>query len=318
MLLSIIIPVYNVQNYVEKCIRSCEQQDISHSEYEVIIVNDGSTDNSLCIVESIASQYSNIRIISQTNQGLSVARNVGMQHAIGEYVWFIDSDDWIEPGCLKRICRQLNSDLDILQLKYRLVYDDATKNVEGLFTKFEGVLSGKEIILKGGLYVPAPFAIYRLDFLKKKNLSFVPNIIHEDFEFKPRVTYLAEKISSDSSVSYNYLQRTSGNICSTFNIKKCTDILIVMNNLYQFTNTYNLEIKYSIFFYDSIGMIMNTLLFDFKRLSSKDKDVLMNEVSKNTHLFKIMCKSRKFKYKLEGILFLICPKLGFKLYDILK
>ena len=96
MILSIIIPVYNVEKYVEKCIRSCENQDIPKENYEVIVVNDGSPDGSLAIVERLANEFSNIKVINQENKGLSMARNTGLEAAKGEYVWFVDSDDWIE------------------------------------------------------------------------------------------------------------------------------------------------------------------------------------------------------------------------------
>lgn len=94
--LSIIIPVYNVELYIEKCLQSCLSQDIPYDEYEIIVVNDGSPDGSLAIAESIAKTTTNMTIISQKNGGLSAARNTGMSVAKGEYIWFVDSDDWIE------------------------------------------------------------------------------------------------------------------------------------------------------------------------------------------------------------------------------
>ena len=129
MMLSIIIPVYNVERYVEKCIRSCEMQDVT--DFELVVVNDGSTDNSLSIVEQVSKEYENIAIITQKNQGLSAARNAGLQVARGEYVWFVDSDDWIEPNCLGRITKKLKDGLDILQLQYRNAYEDASLNSDG-------------------------------------------------------------------------------------------------------------------------------------------------------------------------------------------
>ena len=88
--------MYNVEKFLAKCILSCENQNISKKEYEIICVNDGSLDSSAIIAEEIAKQYNNIIIINQENQGLSVARNTGLSNAKGDYVWFVDSDDWIE------------------------------------------------------------------------------------------------------------------------------------------------------------------------------------------------------------------------------
>ena len=115
MLLSIIVPIYNVEKYVEKCIRSCEAQDISKEDYEVVVINDGSPDNSLKIVERIADEFPNIKIISQPNKGLSAARNTGMRNASGDYYMFVDSDDWIAEKCLGKIQEQITNLVPDLQ-----------------------------------------------------------------------------------------------------------------------------------------------------------------------------------------------------------
>src|SRR5690606_23371492 len=95
MILSIIVPIYNVQDYLKTCIDSLFNQDLLISDYEVIAVNDGSTDASLAILESLKKTYNSINIITQNNQGLSGARNTGIKHAIGTYILFVDSDDYI-------------------------------------------------------------------------------------------------------------------------------------------------------------------------------------------------------------------------------
>lgn len=102
MKLSIIIPTYNVQDYLERCISSCLNQNIDINSYEIIVVNDGSQDKSLSIAQKLAAVYNNISIISQSNAGLSAARNKGLSLAQGEYVWFIDADDAIKTNSLKK------------------------------------------------------------------------------------------------------------------------------------------------------------------------------------------------------------------------
>ena len=101
--LSIIIPVYNVENYVDTCIESLYKQGISEYEFEVILINDGSTDNSLSIIQEYENKYSNITIISQKNQGLSTTRNNGIKLAKGEYLLFVDSDDLIIENILTHL-----------------------------------------------------------------------------------------------------------------------------------------------------------------------------------------------------------------------
>ena len=114
MRLSIIIPAYNVDQYLDRCIESCESQDIHQNDYEIIIVNDGSCDKSLNIANALANKYSNVNVISQENQGLSIARNTGMTLAKGNYIWFVDSDDYIVKNCVGSVlalCEK--NDLDI-------------------------------------------------------------------------------------------------------------------------------------------------------------------------------------------------------------
>ena len=127
MRLSIIIPMYNVSLYVEKCVRSCLRQDIPYSEYEIILVNDGSTDNTLDIVQSIAREYPNIHIVDQENAGLSIARNVGLSKAAGEYVWFIDSDDWIEDNILSVVLEQCVGN-EVVAMGYIKAHDNPVYN----------------------------------------------------------------------------------------------------------------------------------------------------------------------------------------------
>lgn len=122
-ILSIIIPVYNVENYVEHCITSCLKQNILISEYEIIIVNDGSTDNSLFIAEKTATGHPNIKIISQCNKGLSMARNKGLSLAQGDYIWFVDSDDYIEENCLKQIIETCKKGYDVISVGWGFCYE---------------------------------------------------------------------------------------------------------------------------------------------------------------------------------------------------
>lgn len=98
---SLIVPVYNVEKYVGRCLDSILSQD--YDNYEIICVNDGATDSSGDILREYSEKYKQIRVITQENKGLGEARNTGMKYMTGDYVWFIDSDDWIEPGSLKAI-----------------------------------------------------------------------------------------------------------------------------------------------------------------------------------------------------------------------
>ena len=134
MKLSIIIPIYGVEKYIEKCLISCINQDIILGyDYEIICINDGTKDRSAEIAKQIASYHKGVVVIDQENGGLSAARNAGLMKAKGEYIWFVDSDDWINNGCLKRITKKLQNNIDILQLQFRWVYDDESKSFDEPF-----------------------------------------------------------------------------------------------------------------------------------------------------------------------------------------
>jgi glycosyltransferase involved in cell wall biosynthesis len=109
--LSIILPVYNVEAYIEKCIRSLEEQDIQTSEYEVIVVNDGTPDRSRDIVETLMREFRNIILVNQDNQGVSAARNSGIRAASGRFILFVDPDDYLDNNCLRQVlsaCDRIN------------------------------------------------------------------------------------------------------------------------------------------------------------------------------------------------------------------
>lgn len=234
-MISVIVPVYNAEKFVGKCIESVQAQ--SYIDWQMILIDDGTKDKSAEIARQIASQYEGISVIDQENQGLSVARNTGTSVANGEYIWYVDSDDYIEEKCLERILPLLKDNLDILQLKWRLVYEDGRPPQDVYVNAPAGAFTGKEITEQGGLAAPAPFSVLRSLYIKENKFTFVPNIYHEDSEFKPRVSYLAKKIAFDQGISYNYLQR-GGSIMSTFRPKKMYDLMIIIDNLFDFMHQY--------------------------------------------------------------------------------
>ena len=289
--------MYNVELYIKKCLQSCLYQDISSSEYEIIVVNDGSPDNSLQIAEYIASTEKNVTVVSQENAGLSVARNVGLIHAKGEYVWFVDSDDWIEENCLNGILESLDEKRpDFLQLQYRLAYDDDSKNKD-VYCTINDVVSGVQQINNGGVPHPAQFAIYRKDFLINNNLQFYPGIFHEDSEFKPRVLFLAKRCASYDKVVYNYYQRSTGSITSMPNPKRAFDCLTVALSIDDFF----VNIAKGVcapFFHNHISLMINNAL----SVVADRKVELARELYMHKHLFVHLRKSSLLKYILYPFL----------------
>lgn len=194
--LSIIVPVYNVENWLSRCASSLINQDLDKSEYEIIFVNDGSTDDSFEIAKKYSESYDNIILISQENKGLSAARNAGINKANGKYIWFVDSDDWIEPNIAGQLLKEAEDcGLDVLCFGLNIAFEDGRSNSFGIKNGTDSkVLRGDIFVLKVGMPPAAWCAIYRTEYIKKNSLYFMVGVLHEDQEFTPRAYVLAERI----------------------------------------------------------------------------------------------------------------------------
>ena len=317
MILSIIIPVFNVEKYVEKCIRSCENQDIPKEDYEVIVVNDGSPDGSLAIVERLAKEYTNIKVISQDNQGLSVARNTGLEAARGEYVWFVDSDDWIEENCLKEMTGKLVDDIDILQIRFKRAYEDGSTRIPAQ-NFLGGIHSGKEVTEQGGLADPAQFSVLRSGFLKANDFKFFPGIYHEDAELKLRMVYAAKKIAFHKPPIYYYLKRASGSIMAEPKPKRSSDLMTVCRHLNDFQISRVEGEKANRHFNHMISIHLNHALCNICKCSVAEMKRFNTEMQQNRDLFIHLKDAGLMKYRLEYNLFSLFPKKTVEVYRFLQ
>lgn len=217
MKISIIVPVYNVEKYLEACVDSLYQQELDESEYEVILVNDGSSDGSRDIALRLQSQHSNLKLIDQENQGLSGARNTGINNAQGDYIWFVDSDDKID-NCLAKIVEEIEKyeKLDI----YGIVLDEVDgKNKHIKYQCDQPTLLHNEVMLGShaiiGGYNPSSACalIMRRDFLNENCLRFKIGITHEDVEFTYWAMAVAKTVLFSENIVYFYYRW--GNTMST-------------------------------------------------------------------------------------------------------
>ena len=213
--LSIIVPVYNVEPYVERCLRSLlEHQDLSASAYEVIVTNDGSPDNSRAVVESLQQEFSNLILINQENQGVSMARNNAIAIAKGRYILPIDPDDYIVPHCILRALEQAEQyDLDILYCAFE-IFDINEQSVWR--TDYSALENQIDDGYKGYFAVRGPevkdpdrsWAIfYRLDLLKKNHIQYPKDVpILEDGLFLGFIFSVAQRVGYSDQ---DFYQRTT-------------------------------------------------------------------------------------------------------------
>lgn len=313
--LSIIIPVYNTEKYVEQCLKSCLLQDLPFRNYEIVVVNDGTKDLSMNIVNQIAAEYSNVVVLNQENKGLSAARNTGLSYAQGKYIWFIDSDDWIENNCLREIIERMDKDdlEGLVHAGIRYIDDD---NVLFVKTDYPSqTLSGRDYMASVIINCAAVKTIYRRDFLYKNHLLFYEGIYHEDLEFTPRAYYFIDRLGFTNH-HYYYNRLTPGSITQKPNPKKAFDLITVARNLYEFKNNHESK-SVSVAFDNLIGQALNLSLFQHYYMNDHDLLKLNKEFNNNKDLLKSFLKSSILKYKIEGLLFSLSPSHCVGIYSLL-
>lgn len=226
MALSIIVPVYNVEAYLQKCVESLLNQDLPVTDYEIILVDDGSKDNSGLLCDKFAQAHDNIRVIHQPNMGLSAARNTGLAEARGQYIQFVDSDDYLNPNVLKDIIRRMeDQNLDILRINYQDVNDlgeliNPNKITKPFSDYSEKVCDGITFLNERlGYACYAVQFVIKSDLLKRKGNGFKEGIYFEDTEWTPRILLQAKRIASSLSLVYNYTYR-QGSISRNSDLEK--------------------------------------------------------------------------------------------------
>ena len=251
MKLSYIIPIYNVAPYLRKCVYSLVHQDFS--DYEIVLIDDGSTDESgkICdeLRESISDERLVIRVLHQKNGGLSAARNAGLKVAKGEYVCFVDSDDYWEPNVLGGLMAQVErEDLDVLRFDYQNVrvadaghldaaHIDARRFEYEVFepNKAPRYIDRKNKIVDGETYLNTRmgYACYAVMFIVRREIvsEFKDGIYFEDTEWTPRMLLNAKRVNSTPKIVYNYFWR-NGSITKEYSkehVKKKIQSLMQVN-----------------------------------------------------------------------------------------
>lgn len=223
--LSIIVPAYNVEKYLRKCVDSLLMQDLPAEDYEIILVDDGSVDASGMIADEYAARYDNISVIHQDNKGLSEARNTGIRVAQGKYIQFVDSDDFIEPNVLEGLAQKMENDnLDVLRFNYQNVNEQyevfEPNKVSKPFVDYRDEVCDGLTFLTERL----GYGCYVWQFVVKRELLmdciFKPEIYFEDTEWTPRMLVQAKRATSVDTMVYNYLLRIGSITQSVSNEKK--------------------------------------------------------------------------------------------------
>jgi len=279
---SIIIPVYNTSSFLPICFDSILSQ--SFKDYEVIIVNDGSTDNSQKIIDKFCRRYKDkFKSFITKNNGLSEARNYGVKESIGDYLLFVDSDDYIEKNLLKKIDSVLKSDVDLVRFQLKTINTNY-KVIERFHEEEFKNLTGPESFLKIINYKFVELAccyVYNRKFYLKNKFKFKKNMYHEDFGLIPYIIMKANNITSIDYIGYNYVQRDNSIMSTTDyskNKKKVYDALKHYKYLYdKIEKLKDVDEKYKKIFY---SFIANSVVLKGHDLNSEDLKEFDKELDK--------------------------------------
>ena len=317
-LLSVIVPVYNIEEYIERCLTSIIQQDFD--DMEIIVVNDGSTDGSLKIVYEIATKDQRIKIVDKANGGSSSARNAGLRIAQGKYVLHIDGDDWIEQGYLRDVCSLAErEDLDIVVTDFFMDW-----NYEYIDYKREAWALPKKIFLAEE-YIENFFLtsfpavwnkIFKRSLYTDNNIWYPEHITNgEDLATTPRLIYYAKRIGRIERAYVHYVQRDNSITYSMKEKKKFEDLLKVKEFLQEFFDgkepncfiEWKIEILLCSVMQEGISEVRKDL-YDIC-INNKNIYIRNNNVRKifnllgrksNYSVFKLVLWYKKLEYKIKG------------------
>ena len=205
--ISVIIPVYNTEKYIEKCLESLAKQTMQ--DFEVIIVNDGSTDNSKKVIKDYMKNSNlDIKYLEKENGGLASARNYGVERALGKYISFLDSDDYLDKNLFSKLEKYMDEDIDLIKFKMKTV-DEKENVIEKLDGPVFDVCTGEEgykkLCTTDKYMDPACIYLYRREFFLENNFKYKLRY-HEDFGLTSLIMIQAKSFVSTEFFGYNYLQ----------------------------------------------------------------------------------------------------------------
>ena len=302
--ISIIIPVYNTAKYLKRCLDSVLAQ--SYKDFEMVIINDGSTDNSEQIINEYKDKYPDlISYYNKPNTGVASTRNFGIEKAKGEYIMFLDSDDYIDKVLLKTLEQYTNKDIDLIKFKLQRV-DEEGKTLEivpgATFEETTGE-DGFNKLYSTDVLLDSPCVyLIKKEIFAKNNLKFTVGTEHEDFGLIPFIIVLAKTMVSVNFYGYFYIQSDNSitrNEDYKRTIKKAYDALKHYDNAIQLTKKLNLN-KLTI---QNIRIYYtNAIILKAKELHDEEQEIKNRKMSKNI-------KVRNLKQFIKRLLLSINIKL---------
>lgn len=322
--ISIIIPVYNLENTIEKCINSIKNQD--YDNWECIIINDGSLDNSLNIIENLIINDSRFRVITKENQGVGEARNDGIKIAKGDWICFVDGDDWVNKNYLSNFLKINSKDINTLSIS-GFIREDINGNSIGIkeflpnkrFKLSFGSYEDYKTLLLNGYPVNKLFS---KEIIRKNKLFFNKNIsLGEDHEFVLKYLSYMNYIIFDSTITYHYIKYDNNN--SLTSKKKCAEELIYsgegyINGLsYLIDKLNNKTSKKALkIFNDIYGL--NLFLKAFLRINSSNYRCILKQIREKKTVYRKIGFNKNIKNFVFLMILLIPDKILLHFSKVIK
>lgn len=245
--LSVIVPVYNVEKYLSKCLDSILTQ--TFEDFEVICINSESPDNSMEVLSDYAQEDRRIKIICQKDEGPGAARNLGLTHVKGDFVSFVDGDDWIEPNTYELTLKKMTDDVDIVHFGANVVAGDVCdEDLESIEEakrnhkiQYEGLFKTNDLLILNSTK-PLWNKIYRTSLIKKHNITFPSGFACEDMIFYYKYALICKNAYYLGEYLYNYLRRKDSRTSQGYNLELPSfgDRTHTCDNLYEYMLRENL------------------------------------------------------------------------------
>ncbi|MDD4417813.1 MAG: glycosyltransferase [Bacteroides graminisolvens] len=283
---SVIIPVYNTEKYVRQAVESICRQTLK--DLEIIIVNDGSTDGSMTILEELAAQDERIKLFSQENQGQSAARNFATEKAKGKYIYFMDSDDFLEKDALQLCFEKAESNnLDFVLFDAEILNPQDTTAIDITYQRTqimdeESIYTGSELLnlfIRKYIFTPSPcLSFINTTFFRQKNLSFYPGIIHEDQLFTCKLYLNANKVMCIAKPFFKRRFRSDSTMTNRFAWKNMRGYLTVTAELLQYASKHPEHKKLIDLF---LSQMLDASVWQAHVLPLKEKIKLLPRIAKH-------------------------------------
>jgi len=309
MLVSVIVPVYNVEQYIGSCIDSILMQD--HTELEIILVDDGSTDNSGQICDDYARKDDRIKVFHIENSGLSGARNYGTAQATGEFIYYLDGDDCFTEGALSSSVAKIKGNVDAVVSKFETYFSDTGKRVPEPFEFKDEYVEGKSgedgfACLINNIDRPlwsGCRVLFRRSLMIDNGLSFRLDLLSEDVDIMPHLYRHAREIAVNNHATFLYRVNRTGSIMTSVNPKRYTDIYDIITRWMEFLTT---DTECSNYFRNAMVVQMHKLYFNYLKklhfLDKKDLKAVIAAAEPLAYLLDSECVDPKYRklYKLLG------------------